>query len=87
MQREKVREKERWSGTGFRAEWRNGRRRRIGSRLASTESEAAVKLCLVFRSDLISEILPPVFFKFILISAYQIRNASRFKFIVSMQKV
>ncbi|TKY70179.1 hypothetical protein E2542_SST06468 [Spatholobus suberectus] len=37
------------SGTGFRAKWRSGRRRRIGSRLASTESEAAVKVCVVFR--------------------------------------
>ncbi|RZB93254.1 hypothetical protein D0Y65_024892, partial [Glycine soja] len=76
------------SGTGFRAEWRSGRRRRIGSRLASTESEAAVNLCFVFRSDLISEIPLPVNFiyLFILISAYQIRNASRFKFIVSVRK-
>ncbi|ESW30082.1 hypothetical protein PHAVU_002G123100 [Phaseolus vulgaris] len=49
------------SGTCFCAKWWSGCRRRIGSRLASTESEAAVKVCVVIRcSDLISQILLPV---------------------------
>ncbi|KAL9328379.1 hypothetical protein ACSQ67_003382 [Phaseolus vulgaris] len=39
------------SGTCFCAKWWSGCRRRIGSRLASTESEAAVKVCVVIRSS------------------------------------